>query len=312
MRKNVQLILITGVFVVLLVSQANGIGISPGRWTAELPEHVTGNTILEKAVTLYQDGPFSEVRLLDPDGLDAFFYNDLPTGASLFNENTLVVDWAQVGTSTLNLPYKVSIPDGWTVPDGPGTKNMSWGLVHQQLADPSQGGVGGIVGAVQQFAIIQSYEPRVYVENLSSSVAVGQMATVDLLLEDKNYAWFSMNSDHQWFSYEIDWDGDGSVDDSGTTAFDEAPFPYPQFLSLSQWISGIQTSSLALDHVYDVAGSYMASITIGELRGSEVFYGFNESTSLIIPIEVTPEPATLSILALSSFVLLKCKYRKKG
>jgi len=276
------------VLCVLVVGShsALAIGVSPGRWTINLPEHVTDNFVLGRGVTLYQDGPFSEVRLMDPSGLDAFFGTDLPTGTSLVNENSLVVDWAQVGTSTLYLPYNVAFPDGWTGPGGPGTRSIFEGLYHGQIADPSQGGIGAIVGVVSQFSTIQNYAPRVYIEDVLSQVVLGQPASVALQLEDKNFGWWSTNPNCQFFSYEIDWNSDGFVDDSGTTSFDEDPFPDPKYpLLQSRWTSGIQTSTLAFDHLYDTAGSYAATFTIRDIG-----FGINESTSLMIPIEVEPVP----------------------
>ena len=48
MKRENGLTLIAGIFIALVVSpSAFAIGISPGRWTLELPEHVTGNTVME-------------------------------------------------------------------------------------------------------------------------------------------------------------------------------------------------------------------------------------------------------------------------
>ncbi len=294
----------TLIFLSCIVSQSYALGVSPGRWTSVLPEHVVGDSIQEKTVTLYQDGPFSEVRLLNPDGLNASFTSNLPTGTSLANENTLVVDWSQVGTNTLTLTYNVSISDGWTAPDGPGTRCILDGLVHQQLADPSQAGIIPILGVIQQFSIVQTYEPRVCIEDLSSSVAIGQSATVVMQLEDKNYKWWGVGSNHQWFSYEVDWDGDGLVDESGTTTFDEGPSSTISGI-VSVWTSGIQTSTLALEHIYDTPGSYAASVTIAGLPGDGDLGFSDETVNVVLPIEVVPEPTTLCLLGLGVLLIKK-------
>jgi len=293
--RNYKLI-VTLIFVGGTVSQVCALGISPGRWTDVLPEHVTGDTVLGKAVTLFQDGPFSEVRLLDPAGIDVFFHNNLPTGTYLANENALVVDWAQVGTSTLNLPYNVSIPNGWIAPNGLGTHSMLEGLIHLQLADPSQGGIGALLGAVQQFSIYQNYAPRASLQNLATTELAVDLG---LQFEDKSSSWWAYSTEHPWFSYGIDWDGDGSIDQTGTATFDEEPVPDSQHPTLSRWTSGIQTSTLQLDHLYDAAGNYTATLTLSDST---------ETTTLQIPVEIIPEPVTVALLGLGGFFLRKRKF----
>lgn len=305
-KANQMMCMVVVLFVVMVLpSYTLALGISPARWTMDFPEYTTDTTVRGGAVTLFQDGPFSSVDLLDPHGLDLSF-RDLPTGTSLFNENTLVVDWAQVGVDTLVVPYNVSFPEDWVAPNGPGSNSMFDILWHSQIADPNQGGtIIVILRVALQLSVWQNYAPRVHVEELLNSVDVGQLASVTLRLEDKSSSWWSENPNQHWFSYEMDWDGDGLIDDIGTTSFDEAPTPHWKYPTLSAWTSGIQTGTQELNHIYDAAGSYTARLTIQDT-------GFViESTTLDIPIEVTPEPTTITLLALGGAALASKRRKAK-
>lgn len=287
------------IFVSCSVSQVCAIGISPGRWTNTLPEYVIGDTVLEKAVTLYQDGPYSEVRLLDPIGMDAFFNDDLPTGTSLANENSLVVDWAQVGSSTLNLSYNVLIPDGWTSPTGPGgDRNLPWGLIHQQIADPSQAGIGAILGAVQQFSIYQNYAIRGNVVELQDSYSAN--TPVQFGLEVKDYASYAMYLERFRIAWSVDWESDGIIDESqsGIQMIGELGETNP-----SDLVTGFKYKNLDFEHAYSEPGDYLATLYLADSV---------ETTTMQIPINVIPEPATIVLFGLGALFIKKHPILKKG
>jgi len=163
---------------------------------------------------------------------------------------------------------------------------------HSDAIETGSGVVAG-VATVSQIAFYRNYAPRAYVASYEDVVAIGESAMFTLDFEDKQPSWFSKYPDRDynggpWLSYSVDWEGDGIIDLNGAAIWDEEP-SFDSLYKLYEWTSGIQASSILLGHVYDIAGDYMATVTV---------WDHAESATLEMPVHVVPEPATLLLLGL--------------
>ena len=196
------------------------------------------------------------------------------------NDNTAVIDWESSNLASLgsiNALVNVKAPDLSVCTVEPGTNYMDNLVRHSGMNDPVSG-VGAVSAVVSQMSIWRNYAPRVSLQDIS---VLENSLNFSIELEDKSTSWWDDDPLHQFFSYGIDWDGDGIIDEDGTATFDEEAVPHSKYPSLFTWSSGIQTSTLSLNHVYDAPGNYIATINVSDLR-----LKFSETTSLQIPVNV--------------------------
>ncbi|MCK4826850.1 hypothetical protein KA005_64540, partial [bacterium] len=265
------------------ISNVYAIGISPARWTVDMREY--GSFDRSLSYNLIRPGTrYSSFNVYDLAGLNGTLTelktqagSSLPNGIEYFGDNSAIIDWESEGLALLgNITALVNVqaPDLSICTVEPGTHYMDHLVQYSGMLEPNSG-IGAVTAVVSQISIWRNYAPRVY---LQDALTIGQSASLNLQFEDKSTSWWSDNPDQQFFSYEIDWESDGIFDQNGTAGFDEEPIPHIKYPSLSAWSSGIQTSALLLDHIYDAPGNYIATINVTDLR-----INFRETTSLQIP-----------------------------
>ncbi len=285
-----------------MVSHVEAIGISPGRWPSDITEY---NSQFNSSMgyTLIRPGTrYSLFTVYDAAGLTGII-----TGCSASNsfeyldDKSILIDWespelASVGTITASIQMQSPIP--WDCPAEPGGGVYITDLVRHSDVIQTGSGISAGVAAISEVALWRNYAPKIHLLDSQNIAEVGQSANFAIQFDDKMPSWFSRYSDRDynggpWLSYSVDWDSDGVVDFNGTATWDEEP-EYDSYYKIYRWTSGIQTSTLSLDHIYNQAGDYITTI--------KVWDGL-ESTIIEIPINVVPEPATLLLLTLGGLFL---------
>ena len=279
-----------------MVSDVSGIGISPARWTNDLLDidcsFNSGMTYsLVRPSTRY-----SQFSIHNPAGLNGTITgSSASSGIEYVNNSTLMIDWesdALSSADSITASIHVQSPESWACPVEPGGYVLADLVRHTEMVDTGSG-ITAALSAVSEISLWRNYAPRAY---LQSSATTGLAVDLGLQFEDKSTSWWAHSSEYPWFSYEIDWDGDGLLDLSGTATFDEEPLPHSKYPSLSTWTSGIQISEQSIEHVFSGPGDYLTTLYITDGK---------ETTILQIPIYVTPEPATIALLGLGGLLLRK-------
>jgi|GEM_PF-5466659 len=283
-------------------THAYAIGISPGRWTNDLYEYDCSFDA-DNTYTLIRPSSrrYSQFTVFDVAGMTGSLAGcSASSGIEYIDDKSILIDWeseelASLGDITASIHVQSS--HSWDCPVEPGGDVYVDSLVNHMEIPESSDGIGGFLSCVSQLALWRNYAPRVYLQDMATENLTAQLVWQ---LEDKQASWFSQSAEAVWFGYEIDWDGDGVTDQSGTTTFDEEPVPHWKYPTCSTWTSGTQISTLALDHVYAAGGDYMANITVRDFYNNH-----SETTSMQIPISVVPEPATFALLGLGGLLLRK-------
>jgi len=303
MKKKCKILCSAIVSLAFCAMNIYGIGISPARWTNDVREY-NCNFNENKTYTLYRPSThqYSLFTVNDIAGLTGFLTGcSASSGIEYLNDKTLLIDWESEelsSLSTITASVHIQSPLSWDCPAEPGGDVYMDNMVSHSEAAQSGSGISAIVNVVSQIALYRNYAPRTHLQNMTTE---GLTATLDLQFEDKQSSWWSPYADRDcygnpFFSYDIDWDGDGQTDQSGTSTLDEEPGPDPQYPTHFRWTSGIQMSTIELDHVFETAGMYTAMITVNDSK---------ETTTLEIPISVVPEPGTLALLGLGGLFLRK-------
>lgn len=281
-----------GCFVLCLVNVGHGIGISPARWTLDVLENGGLDTHKSYELSPPSSKQYSTFNIQQPAGLDVEItgWSDSP-GIARLNESSLLIDWNLVETPSVTASINVQTPNPWQTTVEPGGDKYLGSLVsHNEVADPDSG-IGATASVISQIQFWRNYAPRIDLVDLHEPTSMVEPANLVLEFEDKSPAWNSKHANNPWFSYDIDWESDGVIDQIGTATFDEAPIPHTTYPDISTWTAGIQTATLSLDHAYGVSGDYLATVNVTDYR-------LGETTSMQVPITVVPEPATLLLLGL--------------
>ena len=284
---------------------AYGVGISPARWSVDVTENspgVSGSTTynLTRGGTRY-----SSFRVTSTAGLQGTVTGfSASAGVESAGSSAILIDWDTVGAQNMSVYLTVSSPDPWSCPAEPGGSVYYDSLVtHADVPDPTAG-IVGVAAVVSQMALYRNYAPRTTVLSRPETVSAGQTLVLDLEFEDKASAWFNKDPNRTWFTYHVDWDGGGIPDESGGVPFDESPVPDSRYPSLSTWTSGVQTSTLSLNHAYLDTGDWMASVTVVDVGG--------ETTSLQIPIAVVPEPMCCTMVGFALQAIARRRGRRRS
>ena len=306
MKKNSLVFSFMLIAILAINSNVKGIGISPARWPNGLLEfNCSFNSNM--GYTLYRPSSrrYSIFSVSDAAGMTGTITGfSTSSGVEYQNNKSILIDWQSeelMSLSSITASINIQSPTSWDCPAEPGGSRYLADLVCHNEAFESGSGIVAGVAAVSQIAFHRNYAPRTYLQSLSTSELA---VNLGLQFEDKKTSWFSKyidrdyNGTNPWFAYGIDWDGDGQTDQSGTAIFDEEPVPHSKYPNIFTWTSGIQVSTIALGHIYNSAGNYTATITLSDAM---------ETTTLEIPIEVVPEPATLALLGLGGLFLRKHK-----
>lgn len=287
-----------GICLVLIVSYTSyGIGISPARWTTDMPENGERNYSLTYNLSA-PTTQYSSFTVYDPAGLDVSITGCSSTdGIEYVNENTFYIDWNVIGTQSVSAYVNVRIPEVWNTSVEPGGSYFGDLTRHSELS-VSSSGVSAICAVVSQINFFRNCAPTINLMTSTNPSSINQAANLTVQFNDKTQYWTSRNVNNEWFFYEIDWESDGIIDQSGGATFDEEATQHPTNERLFMWTSGVQTSTLSLDHIYDEAGEYLVTINVTD-------YGVGETASIQVPITVVPEPMTLSILGIGGLFLRK-------
>jgi len=287
--------------IVLVATQISyGIGISPARWTVDLPE----NGLKDYGLTYSLSRPstqYSSFTVSDPAGLDVSItgWSGIE-GMERMDDNSILIDWNALGGQSASAYVNVRVPDIWQSSVNPGSSYLGQLVDHREVRDVDSG-IGAVLSVVSQINFFRNYAPRINMLSLTKPSAVNQAANLTLQFEDKQDTWGCNDINRSWFSYEIDWESDGIIDQSGGTTFDEAPTPHPSINGIVSWTGGLQTSTLSLNHIFDTSGSYLATINVTD-------YGIGETTSMVVPIEVVPEPAMIALFGLGGLLIRKRRH----
>ena len=283
-----------------MVSDVSGIGISPARATYDITEY---NCSFNSTIgyTLVRPGTrHSSFIASDSLGLTGTVVRcSASDGIEYLEDGSMIIDWqsselSSLGSITATMNFQS--PQVWDCPAEPGGNAYLADLVrHSEMVDTGSG-IVATLSAVSQISLWRNYAPRAYLQN---SEIAGLAVNLDLQFEDKHGTWWAKNPDFAWFRYDIDWDNDGIIDQSGNSTLDEeAVFQN----NIYRWTSGIQISTLDLEHVYGTGGNYTATISVTDLG-----YVSGETTTFQIPVNVVPEPATLALVGLGGLFLRKRK-----
>ena len=299
MKKKTSPVLLTLVITFCMASQVQAIGISPARWTADLLEYnCTFNSNIGYTLTRPSSRRYSIFSVSDAAGMTGTVTEFSASGGVEYqNDKSILIDWQSEELMSLNsitASINIQSPTSWDCPAEPGGGRYLADLVCHSEAFESDSGIVAGVATISQIAFYRNYAPRTY---LQSSATTRLSVNLSLQIEDKHEIWWANNPEFAWFSYEIDWDNDGIIDQSGNATLDEeAVFQN----NLYRWTSGIQISTLDLEHVYETGGNYTAMISVTDLG-----YVSGETTTFQIPVNVIPEPATIALLGLGGILLRK-------
>jgi hypothetical protein len=286
-----------------VVFQAHGIGISPARSTRDLLElncsfnQDFGYTLIRPSSARYSmfsvyDAAGMNGTIIGCGALNSFEYIDT---------KNILIDWQSeelLSVSQVTATVNMQSPQFWDCPAEPGGGVYMADLVrHSDVVVNPGGGISAGVAVISQIAFWRNYAPTTHFINYDDTIEVGQSENFVFQFEDVAPSWSSKFADkdkrgNPFFSYSIDWNGGGIIDFFGDTTFDEQPVydPYTDY----RWTSGMQLGTVSLDHIFDVAGHYTATITVWDSK---------EATSIDIPVNVVPEPATLILLGLGGLLL---------
>lgn len=289
-----------------LVQQVSAIGISPTRSTFDLLEYnCTFNSNISYTLNRPSSTRYSMFTVYDAAGMTGSITGcSASNSCQYINNKNILIDWQSAelaSTSHITATINVQSPQFWDCPAVPGGDVFMPDLVRHSDASVSGSGISIGVAAVSQLALYRNYAPRPYVTSYQDTLNIGQSGNFVFRLEDKQFVWFSPYPDKNynggpWLSYSIDWEGDGIIDTIGNTTFDKNPVPYPGYPGLWKWTSGIQASTIALNHIYNAAGDYSAIVKVWDAR---------ESTTLGVPVHVIPEPTTILLIGLGGIFMRK-------
>ena len=306
MKRNLLAFSFVLLTIFCMVSDVSGIGISPARWPNNLPEYdCSFDSSLTYSLMRPSTRRYSQFSISNPAGLSGTITGCSASGGiEYLSDGSMIIDWQSnelLSLSSITASINVTSPEAWACPAEPGGDTYMADLVwHKEMVE-TDSGIIPTLWTVSQIAFYRNYAPKAY---LQSSATTGLTANLGLQFEDKKSSWFSKyidrdyNGTNPWFAYNIDWDGDGQTDQSGTAIFDEEPVPDSKYPSLFRWTSGIQVSTLSLEHVFSDPGNYLTMLYLTD---------GTETTTLQIPVNVTPEPATLALFGLGGLFLRKRK-----
>ena len=286
--KRRKLILLT---MVSLSFQVYGIGISPARWTVDFKENGDFNSaksyILSRPSTQY-----SQFTAYQAGGLNVEITGcSASDGIEYLPDGSILIDWNSselVSQSSINAYIDVATPDPWLSPVDPGNSYMADLVRHTEVLDPDSG-IGGVVSVVSQINFYRNYALKGQVIDLQDNYSLNTplqfgIDVTDYLSTPGYLKWFD-------FSYTIDWESDGIIDDSlsGIRMRDELGQTDGDSIC-----AGFKYKTLDLEHLYTASGDYLVSINLID---------HIDITTLQIPVHVIPEPATLLLIGLGSLFL---------
>jgi hypothetical protein len=279
----------------ILIQQVSAIGISPARRTYDIREYnCTFNSNIGYTLTRPSSARYSMFSVYDAIGMNGTITGCGASNSFEYVDNkNILIDWQSselLSVSTTTATINIQSPQSWDCPATPGGGSYMADLVRHSDVISTGSGISVGVAVVSQISLWRNYALRGTVTGLQETYTSNQpvqfgVEVTDYLIGQGLLNWFD-------FSYSIDWESDGIVDNylSGIRMADE--------LGRTDGYSicgGYKYKDLNLEHIYSAPGDYLITLNLKDM----------ETTSLIIPVHVVPEPTALLLLGLGGLFLRK-------
>jgi len=293
--KKTSVLFILAFITFYMGAETLAIGISPARRTFDISEFdCTFNSNLGYTLTR-PDTRYSLFTVYNKGGLTGTITScSASNSIEYIDDNNILIDWESnelnsVGSITSWVSVKS--PSSWDCQAVPGGGSYMFDLVRHSDVIETSSGVGAGVAVISQLSLWRNYALRGTVSGIQESYQLNQavlfdVGVVDYYVGQGFLKWFD-------FSYTIDWESDGIIDQTltGIRMTDDLGQTAGDAIS-----TGFKYKDLNFEHLYSNGGEYLITLNLHDSI---------ETTTLQIPVHVTPEPTTLFLLGMGSLFMRK-------